>query len=102
MVHSRRTEGYERTYRDTHTIRKDYQEIGELERLNDEQIRRCEWLYRHELRTEQYGKYEEQVLCPKCLAKWFVEFDLFENEVRDITGYSRCMREEVWKMRQKD
>lgn len=102
MVHSRRTGGYERTYRDTHTIRKDYQEIGELERLNDEQIRRWEWLYRHELRTEQYGKYEGQVVCPKCLAKWFVEFDMFENEVRDITGYSRRMREEVWKMRQKD
>lgn len=102
MVHSRRTGGYERTYRDTHTIRKDYQEIGELERLNDEQIRRWEWLYRHELRTEQYGKYEGQVVCPKCLAKWFVEFDIFENEVRDITGYSRRMREEVWKMRQKD
>ncbi len=102
MVHSHRTGGYERTYRDTHTIRKDYQEIGELERLNDEQIRRWEWLYRHELRTEQYGKYEGQVVCPKCLAKWFVEFDMFENEVRDITGYSRRMREEVWKMRQKD
>ncbi len=101
-VHSRRTGGYERSYRNTHTIRKDYREIGELERLNDEQIRRWEWLYQHELKTVQYGTYEDQILCPRCLARWFVKYDRYEDEYTDILGHTKRMREEVWKMRQKD
>lgn len=96
-----RTGGYERQTRSVRSIRDKYSEIGELKDLSDEQVRRWETVYRHELETTQYGKYEDQIICPHCIAQWIYKYELCENEFTDVEGYSTHVREEIWKLRKR-
>ena len=100
-VNSTRTGGYERQTRSARSIRDKYSEIGELKDLSDEQVRRWETVYRHELQTTQYGKYEDQIICPHCIAQWIYKYELCENEFTDVEGYSTHVREEIWKLRKR-
>ena len=91
-----RTGGYETQSRSSHAIRQTYTEIGELNRLNDEQVRRWETVYKHIVVTSQYGQYKNYVVCPHCVAEWIYENDVCENEITDVEGYSKRVREEIW------
>lgn len=97
----KRVGGFETQHRTTNAIRRTYSEIGVLERLGDEQVRRWETVYQHELKTSQYGKYEIEQICPRCLALWILKNDRCENEITDIEGYSKRIRTEIWGMREK-
>ena len=88
--------GYEKRSRSSYAIRERYTEIGELNKLTDEQIRRWETIYEHIVVTSQYGQYKNYVVCPHCLAEWIYEHDMCENEITDIEGYSKRVREELW------
>ena len=91
--------GYETKRENAHVVRRKYSEIGELEKLNDEQIRRWETIYKHELHTSQYGKYEEHIICPRCIAQWIAKYETCENEIHDLLGYTKHVREEIWGLR---
>ena len=101
-MNSIRKGGYDTQRRSAHAIRKEYTEIGELEKLNDEQVRRWETVYKHEVTTSQYGKYEDHIVCPRCIASWIVKHDVLENSYTDTVGYSKHVREEIWKLRRAD
>lgn len=100
--YTRRVGEYETQDRSVNAIRRYYSEIGTLDRLGDEQVRRWETVYRHELKTSQYGKYETDQICPRCLARWILKNDICENEITDIEGYSKRVREEIWRVRSKE
>ena len=91
--------GYEKSVQSSRVIRSRYSEIGELKKLNDEQIRRFETIYKHELHTSQYGKYKEYITCPRCIAQWIYKYEACENEVYDTLGYTEHVREEIWRLR---
>lgn len=99
VVSSTREGGYDRQSRNAKTIRNKYSEIGELKELSDEQVRRWETVYKYELKTIQYGEYTDQIICPHCIAQWIFKYDLCENEITDVEGYSTHVREEIWRLR---
>ena len=98
VVNRIRKNGFQTFSRRTHKNSEVYSEIGELERLNDEQLKRWETIYRYELTTSDYGKYEGHVICPRCVAKWVYTYDVLEDQHTEVTGYSKRIREELWKM----
>lgn len=94
--------GYEKNVKSSRVINRKYSEIGELKSLSDEQIRRWETVFKHELHTSQYGKYKEYIICPRCIAQWVCKYETCENEVYDSLGYTKHVREEIWKLRKKE
>ena len=91
--------GYEKSVNSSRAISRKYTEIGELNKMTDEQIRRWETIYKHELHTSQYGKYKEYIICPRCIAQWVYKYETCENEIHDLLGYTKHVREEIWGFR---